>query len=627
MFSTLSQRFFNTTGPCNQDKHFMLPPEERLVGAQLHRYIKHELYWVLLIFILVFASCNEDEKPQEEKTDLLEMTDVEVSANDQNFVVVKSGDEKFTFTVPLGFDLLLLSKTKVVFKLSEGAYSDRLSGSELNFTSVESINITITAADKSTKVYTIEKNVELYSDAKILAFALNIGTEKFEGVVNDTEGKVTLTVPYRLKNGLATAIPQFSTSPSAIVDFASGVARDFSNPVIYEVTSQDNTKRTWEVIVTIEAPSTENDIIDFKFKINNDVLEGEINKNNHTVSIFVTGSLYFHYKSGIPTIVVSEFATVTPSSGTLTFIGESPYTFTYTVTAQDGETSQQWTVVITVEEICLTDPPPGCPNYIPPEFFPGEIKPPTFINCFQGAYYRKAVSSRDNKWRGIVTKVVLPEIHFDLDRPHSTRPQQYLDNFSVYLGGNASGQETDIGLTWEVIRLPNGTVTADRRAFRPFWRTTRFGGHEIPWANADAQNTNFHYYPGDTLILSLVFVSERMVRFDVIGQGPIAHKQFSTLIECRGFTSTALTEYKRVNAIDQMNNEGRPVQPTKAKAVGLEWLETNLLRLEGTDIVTVPMHSGRFTDMRCPQVTHIEVIASDEDKKIGAEKVNIYGTP
>ncbi|GAP72130.1 hypothetical protein SAMD00024442_25_17 [Candidatus Symbiothrix dinenymphae] len=27
--------------------HYMLPPEERLVGAQLHRYISDQLYWVL----------------------------------------------------------------------------------------------------------------------------------------------------------------------------------------------------------------------------------------------------------------------------------------------------------------------------------------------------------------------------------------------------------------------------------------------------------------------------------------------------------------------------------------------------------------------------------------------------
>ncbi|MDR0877441.1 MAG: PD-(D/E)XK nuclease domain-containing protein [Treponema sp.] len=40
-------RFFNTTGPCNPLDHYMLPPEERLVGAQLSRYIRDKLYWVL----------------------------------------------------------------------------------------------------------------------------------------------------------------------------------------------------------------------------------------------------------------------------------------------------------------------------------------------------------------------------------------------------------------------------------------------------------------------------------------------------------------------------------------------------------------------------------------------------
>jgi len=40
-------RFFNTTGPCNPYDHYMLPPADRLVGAQLHRYIGDKLYWVL----------------------------------------------------------------------------------------------------------------------------------------------------------------------------------------------------------------------------------------------------------------------------------------------------------------------------------------------------------------------------------------------------------------------------------------------------------------------------------------------------------------------------------------------------------------------------------------------------
>jgi hypothetical protein len=41
------RHFFNTTGPCDPEYHYMLSPEERLVGAQLHRYIRDRLYWVL----------------------------------------------------------------------------------------------------------------------------------------------------------------------------------------------------------------------------------------------------------------------------------------------------------------------------------------------------------------------------------------------------------------------------------------------------------------------------------------------------------------------------------------------------------------------------------------------------
>ncbi|MDR1281465.1 MAG: ATP-binding protein [Opitutaceae bacterium] len=40
-------KFFNTTGPCNPDDHYMLPPEDRVRGAQLHRYVRDKLYWML----------------------------------------------------------------------------------------------------------------------------------------------------------------------------------------------------------------------------------------------------------------------------------------------------------------------------------------------------------------------------------------------------------------------------------------------------------------------------------------------------------------------------------------------------------------------------------------------------
>lgn len=87
--------------------------------------------------------------------------------------------------------------------------------------------------------------------------------------------------------------------------------------------------------------------------------------------------------------------------------------------------------------------------------------------CFQGAYYRKAVSSKD-VWLGIGGTVVLPEIIFDENRKNPAKPGQYLDNPSVYLGGNMGGQETDIGLTWEVVK-ENGVVSPGKKSFSPIY--------------------------------------------------------------------------------------------------------------------------------------------------------------
>ena len=40
-------RFFNKTGPCNPRDHYMLPPADRLQCAQLDRYVRDKLFWVL----------------------------------------------------------------------------------------------------------------------------------------------------------------------------------------------------------------------------------------------------------------------------------------------------------------------------------------------------------------------------------------------------------------------------------------------------------------------------------------------------------------------------------------------------------------------------------------------------
>jgi hypothetical protein len=253
-------------------------------------------------------------------------------------------------------------------------------------------------------------------------------------------------------------------------------------------------------------------------------------------------------------------------------------------------------------------------------FFSDEIRPAKTKPCFNGAYYRKLVSSSD-VWLGIGGKVTLPTITFDPERVNPLKPNQFLDNPSVYIGGNMSGQETDLGLTWEVIRDANGNVTADRRAFRPFLRRTSFSSGQLAiYENAPAQ-AQYYWYPGDEVEISVQIISDKKLRFIVEGEG----KRFERDFDLDGYRAGVRGEFKRVNAIDQVANEGKPVQATKTKVENSVWTNTYLFRSYQNKVIQVPAHSSRLTDMRCPTSNNFKISATDADLKMGAENINING--
>lgn len=253
-------------------------------------------------------------------------------------------------------------------------------------------------------------------------------------------------------------------------------------------------------------------------------------------------------------------------------------------------------------------------------FFKNEVKPDKSKPCFNGAYYRKVVSSKD-VWLGIGGKVTLPTITFDPLRTNPAKPGQYLDNPSVYIGGSMGGQETDIGLTWEVIRDASGNVSADRRAFRPFMRrTSHSGGQTAVYENALAV-ADFYWYPGEEVTLSVQVIVAGKIKFIVEGAG----KRFEKDFDADGYRPGAVGEFKRVNAIDQVANEGKPVQATKTKVENATWSETYLFRNNNNLIEKVPLHGGRLTDMRCPSLSNFLITASTDDLKKGKELINING--
>jgi hypothetical protein len=247
----------------------------------------------------------------------------------------------------------------------------------------------------------------------------------------------------------------------------------------------------------------------------------------------------------------------------------------------------------------------------------GEILPPATADCFAGAYYRKAVSSKDY-WLGIGGTVVLPTIIYDQTRPNPKKPGAYLDNASVYLGGTSDGQETDIGMTWEVIREEDGTVSKEHKAFRPFLRRTNHkSGQTSAYKNAPASK-EYYWYPGETILISLELISDKKLKLTVEGAG----KKYEDIFDADGYQEQFMAVYKRVNAIDQVSNEGKPVQPTAAKVIGAKWLDVYLFRKINSQIIKVPMHSKRFTSMECPAKSNFNITGSNDSK----EAIDIFGS-
>jgi hypothetical protein len=244
----------------------------------------------------------------------------------------------------------------------------------------------------------------------------------------------------------------------------------------------------------------------------------------------------------------------------------------------------------------------------------GEVAPAKSIPCFEGAYYRKAVTSFD-VWTGIAGMIKLGTPKFDESRLRENDKNQYLDNFSVYMGGNAGGNyEVDAGLSWEFTVDEKGNKSAKRNAFRPFWRTKT-------WTTAPAQK-EFYFYPGETVQMAILVAGPKKLRL-IISDGKT--KTFQTEFEAEGFAANVPRQFKRVNAIDQFGNEGKAVSPTTAEITGAEWLQTVIFRGDGANAKQIPMTAEKFTDMRCPNEKNIVVTLTEKTK--GGEKIDLFGTP
>ena len=140
-----------------------------------------------------------------------------------------------SLTVPYGTDVTNLTPTIAI----TGASVSPASGVPRDFTNP--VTYTVTAADSSTKIYTVTVSVALNPAKDITDFVI-LGVH---GTITGTA--IALTVPYGTD---VTNLTPTITITGASVSPASGVPRNFSSPVTYTVTAADGSTKNYTVTVT-----------------------------------------------------------------------------------------------------------------------------------------------------------------------------------------------------------------------------------------------------------------------------------------------------------------------------------------------------------------------------------------
>ena len=135
--------------------------------------------------------------------------------------------------------------------------------------------------------------------------------------------------------------PTISISAYATIEPESGVAQDFTNPVYYTVTAMDGTTAQYMVTAVVHDADNEKSILSFRFDALDD--DGVIDEILHRIDFVLPAET--DITQLVPTIVVSEGATVNPASGVAQ---DFTNPVTYTVTAQNGTTAE-YTVTVILE--------------------------------------------------------------------------------------------------------------------------------------------------------------------------------------------------------------------------------------------------------------------------------------
>jgi len=249
--------------------------------------------------------------------------------------VINSSSDSILIEVPYGTDITSLAPDMIT--LSRGAVVSPAAGEIRDFTLP--VVYTVTAQDETTsRDWIVSVSIQPNTGTRITGFSIVGQTDTT--LIDTIAYTVDLEVAYG--TDLKAIIPAITLSYGATIIPSGGVANDFTNDVIYTVTAEDGfTVQAWTVSVGVVPPNSENDITAFSFA--EQTGSERIDTALHTVDIDVPFGTVV--SALVPAVSVSSGATINPASGAPADFS-SPVT--YTVTAQDGVSLQEWTVAVTI---------------------------------------------------------------------------------------------------------------------------------------------------------------------------------------------------------------------------------------------------------------------------------------
>ena len=268
-------------------------------------------------------------------------------------------------TVPSGTNITAL----VPSITHTGASISPASGTAQNFTNP--VAYTVTAANGTTQIFTVTVTVALNTAKQLTSFGFT--SPVATGVI--TGQNILVSVPFGTN---VTALIPGITHTGASISPASGVAKDFTNPVAYTVTAEDGSTQIFTVTVTV-ASNAAKEITSFSFT--SPVATGIITGLN----ILVTVPFGTNVTALVPTLTHTG-ASISPNY-------EIPQNFSspkqYTVTAVNGTTAV-YTVTVEI----------GAPSGYSINFSTAYINMSnqtnasfTFTNAIVGTTYAYVISS------------------------------------------------------------------------------------------------------------------------------------------------------------------------------------------------------------------------------------------